>query len=177
MPGGWASLRLRTSLTQVSMFRCWDTIINSSLWWIIKAPILISILVSFLLTTKPRVGKQPTSEHTGNEGLGQRGTSGLHHPPLLPALPLEQVNWRAGPLDAKEGPRCFSPKGRAAKRYCEGGRALEKKATHPSFLSKSPTLGSLIQQVNFILFICIIRILVQKLRPPDIGKNDSSPYS
>ncbi|XP_034380871.2 vasoactive intestinal polypeptide receptor 1 [Arvicanthis niloticus] len=54
---------------------CWDTIINSSLWWIIKAPILISILV------------------------------------------------------------------------------------------------------NFVLFICIIRILVQKLRPPDIGKNDSSPYS
>lgn len=56
-------------------FGCWDTIINSSLWWIIKAPILLSILV------------------------------------------------------------------------------------------------------NFVLFICIIRILVQKLRPPDIGKNDSSPYS
>lgn len=42
---------------------------------------------------------------------------------------------------------------------------------------KWPTLGSLTQQVNFILFICIIRILVQKLRPPDVGKNDSSPYS
>ncbi|KAI4553967.1 hypothetical protein MJT46_016147 [Ovis ammon polii x Ovis aries] len=31
--------------------------------------------------------------------------------------------------------------------------------------------------VNFILFIRIIGILVQKLRPPDVGKSDSSPYS
>lgn len=60
----------------------------------------------------------------------------------------------------------------------KGGRALGEKTTHPSFLSLNDQhWGSLIQQVNFILFICIIRILVQKLRPPDIGKNDSSPYS
>ena len=31
--------------------------------------------------------------------------------------------------------------------------------------------------MNFILFIRIIGILVQKLRPPDVGKSDSSPYS
>lgn len=60
----------------------------------------------------------------------------------------------------------------------EGWTAPEKKTTYPSFLSLSDQhRGFVIQQVNFILFICIIRILVQKLRPPDIGKNDSSPYS
>ncbi|XP_029796279.1 vasoactive intestinal polypeptide receptor 1 isoform X4 [Suricata suricatta] len=30
--------------------------------------------------------------------------------------------------------------------------------------------------VNFILFICIVRILVQKLQSPDVGKGHSSPY-
>ncbi|KAM5293344.1 vasoactive intestinal polypeptide receptor 1 isoform 2-T2 [Ctenodactylus gundi] len=40
---------------------------------------------------------------------------------------------------------------------------------------KAPILTSIL--VNFVLFICIIRILVQKLRPPDTGKNQSSPYS
>lgn len=39
------------------LFRCWDTI-NSSLWWIIKAPILTSILVSPPLPTEPRVDNQ-----------------------------------------------------------------------------------------------------------------------
>ncbi|XP_012590658.1 PREDICTED: vasoactive intestinal polypeptide receptor 1 isoform X2 [Condylura cristata] len=43
------------------------------------------------------------------------------------------------------------------------------------WIIKAPILTSIL--VNFILFICIIRILVQKLRPPDVGKSDSSPYS
>ncbi|XP_037382737.1 vasoactive intestinal polypeptide receptor 1 isoform X1 [Talpa occidentalis] len=43
------------------------------------------------------------------------------------------------------------------------------------WIIKGPILTSIL--VNFILFICIIRILVQKLRPPDVGKSDSSPYS
>ncbi|XP_040850237.1 vasoactive intestinal polypeptide receptor 1 isoform X4 [Ochotona curzoniae] len=43
------------------------------------------------------------------------------------------------------------------------------------WIIKGPILASIL--VNFVLFICIIRILVQKLRPPDIGKSDSSPYS
>ncbi|XP_007517466.2 vasoactive intestinal polypeptide receptor 1 isoform X2 [Erinaceus europaeus] len=43
------------------------------------------------------------------------------------------------------------------------------------WIIKVPILISIL--VNFILFICIIRILVQKLRPPDVGKSDSSPYS
>ncbi|XP_005082373.1 vasoactive intestinal polypeptide receptor 1 isoform X1 [Mesocricetus auratus] len=43
------------------------------------------------------------------------------------------------------------------------------------WIIKAPILTSIL--VNFTLFICIIRILVQKLRPPDVGKNDSSPYS
>ncbi|XP_006155458.1 vasoactive intestinal polypeptide receptor 1 isoform X1 [Tupaia chinensis] len=43
------------------------------------------------------------------------------------------------------------------------------------WIIKAPILTSIL--VNFILFIRIIRILVQKLRPPDIRKSDSSPYS
>lgn len=43
-------------------------------------------------------------------------------------------------------------------------------------LSDHPTLAPT-HQVNFILFIRIIRILVHKLRAPDVGKSDSSPYS
>ncbi|XP_006868825.1 PREDICTED: vasoactive intestinal polypeptide receptor 1 [Chrysochloris asiatica] len=43
------------------------------------------------------------------------------------------------------------------------------------WIIKGPILASIL--VNFILFICIIRILLQKLRPPDVGKSDSSPYS
>ncbi|OXB65519.1 hypothetical protein ASZ78_001826 [Callipepla squamata] len=35
----------------------------------------------------------------------------------------------------------------------------------------------IIQWVNFILFICIIRILVQKLHSPDVGHNETSQYS
>lgn len=79
----------------ISTFRCWDTIINSSLWWIIKAPILLSILVSPLLTTEP---PQYTQE---KEGFGQKATSGFHHPPMLPALPPEQISRRAGPWGCK----------------------------------------------------------------------------
>ncbi|XP_055270520.1 vasoactive intestinal polypeptide receptor 1 isoform X7 [Moschus berezovskii] len=43
------------------------------------------------------------------------------------------------------------------------------------WIIKAPILASIL--VNFILFIRIIGILVQKLRPPDVGKSDSSPYS
>ncbi|XP_066861710.1 vasoactive intestinal polypeptide receptor 1 isoform X6 [Kogia breviceps] len=43
------------------------------------------------------------------------------------------------------------------------------------WIIKAPILASIL--VNFILFIRIIRILVHKLRAPDVGKSDSSPYS
>lgn len=43
------------------------------------------------------------------------------------------------------------------------------------WILRAPILTSIL--VNFILFIRIIRILVQKLQPPDVGKNNSSPYS
>lgn len=32
-------------------------------------------------------------------------------------------------------------------------------------------------QMNFILFICIIRILRQKINCPDIGRSESNQYS
>ncbi|EPY83665.1 vasoactive intestinal polypeptide receptor 1 precursor [Camelus ferus] len=43
------------------------------------------------------------------------------------------------------------------------------------WIIKAPILASIL--VNFILFIRIIGILVQKLRPPDVRKSDSRPYS
>ncbi|XP_074139294.1 vasoactive intestinal polypeptide receptor 1 [Sminthopsis crassicaudata] len=43
------------------------------------------------------------------------------------------------------------------------------------WIIKTPILISIL--VNFIFFICIIRILVQKLQPPDMGRNESSQYS
>ncbi|XP_004414075.1 PREDICTED: vasoactive intestinal polypeptide receptor 1 isoform X4 [Odobenus rosmarus divergens] len=43
------------------------------------------------------------------------------------------------------------------------------------WIIQAPILTSIL--VNFILFIRIIRILVQKLRSSDVGKSDSSPYT
>ncbi|XP_007499873.2 vasoactive intestinal polypeptide receptor 1 [Monodelphis domestica] len=43
------------------------------------------------------------------------------------------------------------------------------------WIIKAPILTSIL--VNFIFFICIIRILVQKLQPPDMGRNENSQYS
>uniref|UniRef100_A0A8D0G6Y3 Vasoactive intestinal peptide receptor 1 n=1 Tax=Sphenodon punctatus TaxID=8508 RepID=A0A8D0G6Y3_SPHPU len=42
------------------------------------------------------------------------------------------------------------------------------------WIIKAPILASI--SVNFILFICIIRILVQKLHSPDVGRNETSHY-
>ncbi|KAJ8378187.1 hypothetical protein AAFF_G00245350 [Aldrovandia affinis] len=44
----------------------------------------------------------------------------------------------------------------------------------PMWVINSPIMFSIM--VNFILFISIIRILVQKLRCPDVGGNDQSQY-
>ncbi|XP_063159389.1 vasoactive intestinal polypeptide receptor 1 [Candoia aspera] len=43
------------------------------------------------------------------------------------------------------------------------------------WIIKTPILVSIL--INFILFICIIRILVQKLHAPDVGRNETSQYS
>uniref|UniRef100_G1P592 Vasoactive intestinal polypeptide receptor 1 n=1 Tax=Myotis lucifugus TaxID=59463 RepID=G1P592_MYOLU len=43
------------------------------------------------------------------------------------------------------------------------------------WILKAPVLTSIL--VNFILFVRIIRILVQKLQTPNVGKSDKSPYS
>lgn len=63
----------------------------------------------------------------------------------------------------------------------KGSRALGTRwAIRPgagqSSLSDYPSLAYH-HQVNFILFIRIIRILVQKLQTPNVGKSDKSPYS
>ncbi|XP_028660023.2 vasoactive intestinal polypeptide receptor 1b [Erpetoichthys calabaricus] len=42
------------------------------------------------------------------------------------------------------------------------------------WIIKAPILVSIL--INFILFICIIRILIQKLHSADVGKNESSQY-
>uniref|UniRef100_A0A8D2LFR5 Vasoactive intestinal peptide receptor 1 n=1 Tax=Varanus komodoensis TaxID=61221 RepID=A0A8D2LFR5_VARKO len=51
-----------------------------------------------------------------------------------------------------------------ASRSCSLDLVLQK--SNPAFVS-----------INFILFICIIRILVQKLHSPDVGRNETSQYS
>ncbi|XP_075070197.1 vasoactive intestinal polypeptide receptor 1 [Mixophyes fleayi] len=43
------------------------------------------------------------------------------------------------------------------------------------WIVRAPILASI--SVNFILFICIIRILVQKLHSPDVGRNENSQYT
>ncbi|XP_029444207.1 vasoactive intestinal polypeptide receptor 1 isoform X2 [Rhinatrema bivittatum] len=43
------------------------------------------------------------------------------------------------------------------------------------WIIKAPILVSIL--ANFILFICIIRILVQKLLSPDVGRNENTQYS
>uniref|UniRef100_G3NGC7 Vasoactive intestinal peptide receptor 1b n=1 Tax=Gasterosteus aculeatus aculeatus TaxID=481459 RepID=G3NGC7_GASAC len=43
------------------------------------------------------------------------------------------------------------------------------------WIIKTPILASIL--LNFILFICIIRILRQKINCPDIGRNESNQYS
>lgn len=67
-----------------------------------------------------------------------------------------------------------------------GGRALvllkQQRHTHPGHTT--PLAGGLhtqtcrlfFVQVNFILFVSIIRILLQKLTSPDVGGNDQSQY-
>ncbi|KAJ8268005.1 hypothetical protein COCON_G00131770 [Conger conger] len=46
---------------------------------------------------------------------------------------------------------------------------------HFWWIIKTPVLASIL--MNFILFICIIRILRQKINCPDIGRNESNQYS
>nr|XP_023678657.1 vasoactive intestinal polypeptide receptor-like isoform X2 [Paramormyrops kingsleyae] len=46
---------------------------------------------------------------------------------------------------------------------------------HFWLIIKTPILASIL--MNFILFICIIRILRQKINCPDIGRNESNQYS
>uniref|UniRef100_A0A8C9TAG2 Vasoactive intestinal peptide receptor 1b n=1 Tax=Scleropages formosus TaxID=113540 RepID=A0A8C9TAG2_SCLFO len=43
------------------------------------------------------------------------------------------------------------------------------------WIIKTPILASIL--INFILFICIIRILQQKINCPDIGRNETNQYS
>ncbi|KAM9308092.1 vasoactive intestinal polypeptide receptor-like [Gastrophryne carolinensis] len=47
-------------------------------------------------------------------------------------------------------------------------------AIHLWWIIRAPILISI--TVNFVLFICIIRILVQKLHSPDVGRNENSQY-
>ncbi|XP_069769015.1 vasoactive intestinal polypeptide receptor-like [Narcine bancroftii] len=57
-----------------------------------------------------------------------------------------------------------------------GGRRLGWLKGEPYPCTSALTWFSALQ-VNFILFVCIIRILIQKLHSTDIGLNESSQYS
>ncbi|XP_023821167.1 vasoactive intestinal polypeptide receptor 2-like isoform X1 [Oryzias latipes] len=59
--------------------------------------------------------------------------------------------------------------------YLEDTGCWERNENHvPNWVINGPIGFSIL--VNFILFISIIRILVQKLRCPDVGGNDQSQY-
>lgn len=93
---------------------CWDINDNAAIWWVIKGPVLASIMV--------RIEHIP-SQNTFDCKL-------LH--------------------------------------YCIDSFRRAKIIIHHSCL--------FCPQINFVLFIGIIIILVQKLQSPDIGGNESSIY-
>lgn len=90
----------------------------------------------------------PTSSHPGADPSGQG-------PELLLQGCLDPVQGEETQLrDAEfQTPRRTCP--------CRGGRTK----THRLFV-----------QVNFVLFVSIIRILLQKLTSPDVSGNDQSQY-
>ena len=89
-----------------SRLSCWDMNDNAAIWWVIKGPVLASIMVR-----------------------AHKGTATLQT-------------------------------------FAEGDFI---------FVNSPPPLN-LLPQINFVLFIGIIVILVQKLQSPDIGGNESSIY-
>lgn len=92
---------------------CWDINDNAAIWWVIKGPVLGSIMVRIV-----HIPSQKTFDCTLLHYVFiQKGKKIIHHISCL-----------------------FCP------------------------------------QINFVLFIGIIIILVQKLQSPDIGGNESSIY-
>ncbi|XP_018424576.1 PREDICTED: vasoactive intestinal polypeptide receptor-like [Nanorana parkeri] len=59
--------------------------------------------------------------------------------------------------------------------YFDNSGCWDMIESHLWWIIKTPILVSIL--VNFILFICIIRILVQKLHSPDVGRNENSQYT
>ncbi|XP_077346786.1 vasoactive intestinal polypeptide receptor 1 isoform X1 [Lithobates pipiens] len=62
-----------------------------------------------------------------------------------------------------------------ARIYFDDAGCWDTIESHLWWIIKTPILVSIL--VNFILFICIIRILVQKLHSPDVGRNENSQYT
>lgn len=56
------------------LFRCWEEVVESPFWWIIKTPILVSILVKYQHI--PLAAKPSLIPSGGGEGVLRRGVRG-----------------------------------------------------------------------------------------------------
>lgn len=82
-------------------------------------------------------------------------------------LPGDPVRW------GSEGTPATSWAGQSA---CSGLGCRQPGHTHLPTGSSHTHTWSLFVQVNFVLFVSIIRILLQKLTSPDVGGTDPSQY-
>ncbi|XP_043922000.1 vasoactive intestinal polypeptide receptor 1 [Protopterus annectens] len=71
-------------------------------------------------------------------------------------------------------PSLFTTAWAVTKHYKEDVSCWDIIVSEYWWIIRAPVLVSIL--VNFVLFICIIRILVQKLHSPDVGRSESSHY-
>ncbi|XP_071759795.1 vasoactive intestinal polypeptide receptor-like [Centroberyx gerrardi] len=72
-------------------------------------------------------------------------------------------------------PTIFITSWAITKAYSDDPGCWDTIADNPWWIIKTPILVTIL--VNFFLFICIIRILRQKINCPDIGRKESNQYS
>lgn len=58
----WSAQLLTPSDAGLCLCRCWDINANTSVWWVIRGPVILSILVSGLL---PCAGLQEEGPNSG----------------------------------------------------------------------------------------------------------------
>ncbi|KAG8506102.1 Vasoactive intestinal polypeptide receptor 2 [Galemys pyrenaicus] len=150
---------------------CWDTNDHSVPWWLIRMPILISILVSDgcgaafrsaawagrpRCSARTRAQAQLPARRPGKNGLGVGVGLGTQRE----APPEQQCQPVRPPLSS------YSTSGFAHDAAGRAGRRVL-----PGFGAVGASSG-----VNFVLFVSILRVLLQKLTTPDVGGNDRSQY-
>lgn len=135
-----------------------------------------------------RLGEEPCKEFTATHRTGSELNHAVICPPPISELACscslgpethDAVGGHSqlqlgGQPQAGQGSCTSVTEGR---RDDSGGAEPQTSRPHPLPAGKSHTnMWSLFVQVNFVLFISIIRILLQKLTSPDVGGNDQSQY-